>query len=463
MGRSLTNIHLYNSEKLTKTQFKKKFTDAMKAKGYTKANADDGELCYALVFSENRRWVTVLSEENTDTRKEAAELAKSLDLQVLSAELVDSDFAELTLFDKSGAVDTMFLGEPYFDEVPEPSPLKWQTLLGIDWSKVEEIQQGDYTFADDAVCEFGEVIGCENMLAEYGDDSAVKLYFKKAGEKKLTLNAAFKQVFGPELEKQGFKLAKGTKKPIYYRIVSDELIYVISIYDKTNRYPVMKDEKAFEIEGDVLCTYCTYLGEMFPDIDFISNSKIYGVLAERNKNEEYDLSYIHNISKLVYKKNNNDDLINVMQRAYQITKKHLLSEILKVSNMKSFIRYYRIFYGGFVNIKSAFNEFGVFESGLKESGDSSLMLIKANDHDDGMWNVLEECECISKQMKRDRKGFDKEKYQKEFDDWNTYTKEVNELRDKIFNTPELYNKAIELADKIKAENIEVLKLYGIEI
>ena len=91
------------------------------------------------------------------------------------------------------------------------------------------------------------------------------------------------------------------------------------------------------------------------------------------------------------------------------------------------------------------------------------MLIKANDHDDGMWNVLEECECLSKTMKRNRTGFDPIRYQKEFDEWDTYTKEVNELRDKIFNTPELYNKAIELADRIKAENIEVLRSYGIEI
>ena len=466
MGRSLTSNHIFNAEKLTKAQFKKKFTDMMKAMGYTSAKADDGEISYALAFSGDRSWVTVLTEESTDTRKEASELAKNLGLQVLSAELVDSDFAELTLYEKSGAaVDTMFLGEPYFEEYPEPSPLKWQTLLNIDWAKVEEIQSKDHTFADDALCEFGEVIGCENMLLEFdgADDDAVRLYFKKAGEKKLTLNAAFKQVFGPELEKQGFKLANGTKKPIYYRVVSDELIYVISISDKTKRYPVMKDEKAFEIEGDVLCTYCNYLGELFPDIDFMSNSKIYGILASRNKDEEYDLSYIHKINDLVYKKDNKDDLINVMQRAYRITQNHLISEIFKVSDMNSFIRYYRIFYGGFLNIKSAFNEFGVFESGLKESGDSSLVLIKANDHDDGMWNVLEECECLSKTMKRNRTGFDPIRYQKEFDEWDTYTKEVNELRDKIFNTSELYNKAIELADRIKAENIEVLRSYGIEI
>ncbi len=57
MGRSLNVDHIFNAEKLTKAQFKKRFTDMMKAKGHTSAKADDAELCYALVFSADRKWV----------------------------------------------------------------------------------------------------------------------------------------------------------------------------------------------------------------------------------------------------------------------------------------------------------------------------------------------------------------------------------------------------------------------
>ena len=229
MGRSLTSNHIFNAEKLTKAQFKKKLTDMMKAKGYTSAKADDGELCYALAFSGDRSWVTVLTEESTDKRKEAAGLAKNLGLQVLSVELVDSDFAELTLYEKSGAAaDTMFLGEPYFDEYPEPSPLKWQTLLNIDWAKVEEIQSKDHTFADDALCEFGEVIGCENMLLEFdgADDDAVRLYFKKAGEEKVTYKTAYNKVFSEVLEPLGFVK---TQTPLLYMRSRGDIIDLIKI------------------------------------------------------------------------------------------------------------------------------------------------------------------------------------------------------------------------------------------
>ena len=36
------------------------------------ADSDFAELCYASAFSKDRSWVTVLTEESSDTRKEAA-------------------------------------------------------------------------------------------------------------------------------------------------------------------------------------------------------------------------------------------------------------------------------------------------------------------------------------------------------------------------------------------------------
>ena len=247
MGRSLISNHIHNAEKLTKAQFKKKFTDMMKAKGYTKATEDDAEFSYGLAFSSDRKWVTVLVEDDTDTKNKAADFAKSLDLQVLSVELVDSDFAELTLFDKSGtSADTMFLGEPYFDEYPEPSPLKWQTMLGIDWTKVERIQLEDYTFAEDALIEFGEVIGCENMLLEYGDtgNGAEWLYFKKVAEKKLTLNSAFKKYFGELLEPMGFEYKKIGKGQYYIRVINKEILQFVTCYQTRMR---KQGYKSFDI------------------------------------------------------------------------------------------------------------------------------------------------------------------------------------------------------------------------
>ena len=59
----------------------------MKSKGYTNVTEDDAAVSYSLVFTKDRKWITVMGEDIN-----AAELAKSLGGQVLSVELVDSDF-----------------------------------------------------------------------------------------------------------------------------------------------------------------------------------------------------------------------------------------------------------------------------------------------------------------------------------------------------------------------------------
>ena len=130
MGTSFTTAHIHNSQNLTKAQFKKAFTDMMKAKGYTASDEENATLTYTLVFASDRRWVTVLAD-GADTRREAAELAKALKMHAVMIELVDSDFAELSLFDEAGAhKDTLTLGDSYLeDAAPMGSPAAWQPLL----------------------------------------------------------------------------------------------------------------------------------------------------------------------------------------------------------------------------------------------------------------------------------------------------------------------------------------------
>ncbi|MCR5123132.1 MAG: hypothetical protein K6B74_12030 [Ruminococcus sp.] len=77
MGTSFTTTHIHNAQNLTKAQFKKAFTDMMKAKGYTASDEENAALTYTLVFAPDRKWVTVLTD-GADARRETAELAKGL-------------------------------------------------------------------------------------------------------------------------------------------------------------------------------------------------------------------------------------------------------------------------------------------------------------------------------------------------------------------------------------------------
>lgn len=194
MGLSLITQHIHNAEALTKAQFKKTFCDHFKSKGYTAAKEEeDAELTYTLVFSKDRKWVTILSEDEADTRSSAAEFAKALKTYAVVTELVNSDFAELSLFDGTGAhIDSLTLGESYLeDAAPMGEPSVWQPLMVGNWEQVETIQNGSYTFAEDALAEFAPIIGMdgENILLEMTEMSMKKmlLYCIISGQRKRSL------------------------------------------------------------------------------------------------------------------------------------------------------------------------------------------------------------------------------------------------------------------------------------
>ena len=341
MGRSLNINHVLNADKLTKAQFKKQFTDMMKAKGYTSAKEDDAELCYELVFSADRKWITVLSEDDTEAKNKASAFARDLGMQVLSVELVDSDFAELTLFGINGApVDTMFLGEPYFDEVPEPSPLKWQTMLGIDWAKVEEIQQGDHTFAEDALCEFGEVIGCENMLAEYGNegDNAVRVYFKKAGEKKLTYRTAYNKVFSEVLEPLGFVK---TKTPLLYMRLNGEIINLIKIEEDKKMTFFSNDNRRLNRNIDVRMMTST-LYEGWLDRFFEPEKKSSLFVGVREYSSMIDDEIVNDESfEFVYDKEDPETLKTAVKQSIDYILKYVIPVFDEIVDLNSFLEYGR--------------------------------------------------------------------------------------------------------------------------
>ncbi|MBP1536147.1 MAG: hypothetical protein IK999_18815 [Ruminococcus sp.] len=459
MGRSLTSNHIYNAEKLTKAQFKKKFTDMMKAKGYTSAKADDGELCYALAFSGDRSWVTVLTEESTDTRKEASELAKNLGLQVLSVELVDSDFAELTLYEKSGAAaDTMFLGEPYFDEYPEPSPLKWQTLLNIDWAKVEEIQSKDHTFAEEALSEFGEVIGCENMLLEFdgADDDAVRLYFKKAGEKKLTLNAAFKQVFGPELEKLGFVLAK-SRYTYYVRLINKEILEVISFNQLDSDHAT---KRVFRIEIGVASLYRHIL-----DLS-ISPKKNQDWLLDNHwicshkEQIPLDDDYLQKIISFKCDLTDRDSMLRAFENSLEVTKKIAIPLLDKIHNIDTCIEYLR---GVGIMLKL----FDSTDFGNKnpnnDSNEGYLYCITPNYENIIRKKLINDLDIYKKALDKRLDGYYEDEYHRRVEKIETVVEKRVSQIERIVKNEELYAKLLSELEKRRKNNIERLKSYGVNM
>ncbi len=246
MGNFYTTVQILDNEKLGSKKFTEKFCKKMADEGYVSCGGDEAEQSYILHFAENSSWVAIASEEYTSdgqkARADALRFAKLLKAPCVNTNVIDSDCAVMDVYGATGKkLDTLIMGraDDYFgDDYPDPLEKPWGMFLtdGTTWEHFMEVRNGDYTFVEDGLAELAPLIGMDScnigFTAEEAaeNDETVFLYFKNAGKKpkKLTLNAAFKQVFGQGLEPLGFKLVK-SKYPYFVRVINDEIAHVITL------------------------------------------------------------------------------------------------------------------------------------------------------------------------------------------------------------------------------------------
>lgn len=455
MGRFSASNHILNSGSLTKAQFKKAFVGSMKSQGCTTATEDDAALSFTLIFSPDRKWVTVLSEEyqsgGQETRADASLFAKSLGTSVVSVSLVDSDFAELELYDSSGKLaDVMILGESYLgDEAPMGTEESWQPLLtGGTWDQVTAIQNGSYTFAEDALAEFAPLIGMDgkNILLDSenvsDEDNAEVLYFKKAAEKKLTLNAAFKQVFGSSLEPLGFVKIK-SKYPYYVRVIGDEIIHIVT-YRTEGADHISKG--AFSILGSVVTVYCNKFPDLTQDplvynINWLKDNFDLAFMAE-GKHED-----AARYMKFSYKKDDADSLLSAMRDSLDVSNKILLPVISKAVDIDSCIDYLL-----------KIHHLTSFERG------EDLLYLKTENYKEIILNDINRgYETYKKNAELGLYGYSMEEYEESYQRREFVIQRELSPIEKIRSDPELFEKYNEELKRRKAKNIEILKSYGIKI
>ncbi len=282
----------------------------MKEKGYTASDEENAALTYTLVFAPDRKWVTVLTD-GADARRKAAELAKGLKSYAVMIDLVDSDFAELSLFDEAGAhKDTLTLGNSYLEEAaPIGDPVAWQPLLCGSWEQVQEIQNGSYTFAEDALAHFAPLIGMDSgdvlLDNDSADDNAVVLHFKKTAEKKLTLNSAFVKVFGEGLLPLGFVKVKG--KASFIKIINDEIVYTVTVGKD------LVEDNAFNIFTTASTIYDSSISFQVSDFNYINFLTIYQCLITNA--DRFDIQRI-DLNNLKYFKYDDSSIMNEMKKSY---------------------------------------------------------------------------------------------------------------------------------------------------
>ncbi len=476
MGRFSTTVHIKNG--LGAAKFINSFCEVMEKRGFVKCTEDECALSYFMAFS-NGGWVTLSSDKYSDDPRKAKDdvqqIAEGMKTAAFSVEVVDSDFAILTLNDG----DSIIVGDGSgygFEDAPKGERSKWELLLaeGKTWEQLAECRDKSEVFVEDALWEAAPILGIEPeyICADFeelsgkaeGSKNISTLYFKKADSKgkAMSLNAAFNKVFGEGLEPLGFKKIKG-RQPYFVRVVpGGEIIHVISI-KKGFAYKHAVGREAFEI----LCGAATVYR---PKIDLSKSprdntwwlSDIKRIYIGTNR-FDYDSDLANNLSEMSFILNDRKSQLEAMNFALEHTKNIVIPVFDRTVDFDSFARFWVMMRDG-LNPERHFEAVKGGELNPNRIHDEGLVLIKVKDYPSYVDWSTERRRILNSRCVEDT--FDK--YSEE--DYKDFCSKIDETKrqqiakmSEIKNDTHFYN-LIELEfERRRRLNTETLRSYGIDI
>lgn len=505
MSRFSTTIQI---KSLTdRTEFVNLFCDMMKKRGFVLCSKDKATQSYLLAFSDSG-WVTFASEEYVDdsnkANEDAVRIASELNVKTFVAEIVDSDFAILKLFGGNGESDMVIVGDSSgygTKDVSKGQRKCWEPLLanGKTWEQISEIWAKDETFVEDALYKSAAIFGIEPkyLAADYkelsdseeNDSKIVSLYFamEKSGKigKAMSLNAAFVKVFGDGLEPLGFKKLKKTKNkyPYFVRVIGNEILHIITYRQTTS--PKL-NYKCIEILGGVATLYrrnidfsmrpeewllnSNHLFNAFSDLDIESTVMENAIQYECNiwgtnkdyviKHETLKEAFRNSIRSFLCNISDNEAMIHGLENALNVAKSIIVGIFDKVTNLCSCVDY-------FYKAEQPFGwlelcNFDEFISNDRYSFSEGLILIKTGYRDDGTERIKNEAVLKIPSLGYQATPENIDKFLKEYvEQREDYRVEQLSLRNEMLDNPELNKRVMEELGRCKANNIEMLRSYGI--
>ncbi len=455
MGDFFTSTQIYNAEQLNKESFKAYFCEKMKENGYVCCESDESELSYVIRFADNCKWVTICSESyeqgNQISQKDSGRIAKMLNTVCVNTTVIDSDCAILDLYDDNGKkADSLVLGraDDYFgDDIPLPSEKIWKAFLtnGCSWKQFTEICSSEKVFVEESLLSLASVIGMDNdnilFSADKASDDEQTIFwdFKEVKTndkplKKLTLNAAFKQIFGKELEAYGFQLVKG-RYPYLIRVIDSEILHVITI---RNEFPTHHYDKAFSILGGIATVYRRKLDF---DISYSENDWFHNTIAHfysRQLGESFDRNVFSSLFSFNYSSKDYSTLTSAMQKAFEAAKQHMLPVFNEVNTLDKCIEFFKKYK---LSCTTAMYDHNCLPSSIGENNEGLLYLLTDNE----------------KLKERLRKIISGEKVV-----YNFSSERAAEIYS-FFTDNSLRRKLLQVATEYKKINLEHLKSHEIDV
>ena len=184
MGLSVSCIFVQNPQQLSPKELADILRRYMTSQGFVEAEASGANTALRLRFSASGQWFAVSPEkENHTALKRCAAIAVgAFQEPVITAELVDSDFAELSLQVANRKKSCrLAIGEPYGGRThSDYRQFAAQFPDCLNAAQLKEICEGDDVFAEDGLAELGNCLNLDiSLLTENDDAGSAVLYFTK--------------------------------------------------------------------------------------------------------------------------------------------------------------------------------------------------------------------------------------------------------------------------------------------
>ena len=272
----------------------------------------------------------------------------------------------------------------------------------------------------------------------------------------ISLNSAFKKIFGEELEKHGFVKLKG-RQPYFVRVIGGEILHVIACRPEMAGIP--NEEKGFDILAGVATVYRPKLDlSRSPrgNLNWLSPIRFF---YSKIHLLDYQDEIWKSLCRFEYKKENEKSLCRELERALEATKQYGLPVLDKVMDLDSCIRFIRKFRSRDLYVPEYEWEKDVFgpENMYENEG---LLFIQADNHDDLREMTAEILSGFKIEIESGREVDSYEEIKEGVEKWRIKT---IKRRDRIYNDAVVYARAIKELKQRKAANLEALRASGLDI
>ena len=284
-----------------------------------------------------------------------------------------------------------------------------------------------------------------------------------------SLETILKKIYKEGLEPYGFVKLKG-RYPYFVRVIGDEIIQVIT-FEKVKGYTTIEnvyrpDLKEFMVLGGIATVYRRKIDLAVPTIsngNWMNTQSLMYVISKKYKVECMDKELLNDICSYIYKPDDEQSMYEAGIKSLEMTKKIMLPIFDGVEDIKTCISYLEKYQRTYMNLYDE-EKYGWTDDKFGfDYHNEALLYIKTKCTDDYIELYEEDKRREYDLIMSGKTGLTMEHYKKYCVESEERRLKKIEIRDRILNTPEIYNNAMLELNRRKKVNQETLRSYGLNI